>query len=254
MKPLLTEEGLCVLRQFAERSPLCLFDFDGTLAPLGADPTKVTLPVAIQVLLEVLQGRAALGIVTGRSLKDMQRRLAFRPDYLIGNHGLEGLPGALDADAALARICADWKSWLVSHMADIDPAIWLENKGYSLSLHYLHARHPEEARARLDALFTQLHPPPRVIAGKAIFNLLPDDSGDKGRAVLQLMHHANSQAAIYVGDDVTDEDVFRLREPNILSVRVGQTSDSAAQWYIPDHEAIEFLLDHLITWLPARKP
>jgi trehalose 6-phosphate phosphatase len=254
MKPLLAEEGLGVLHQFVERSPLCLFDFDGTLAPLGADPAKVRLPPTIQVRLQVLQSRTALGIVTGRSLKDMQRRLAFRPDYLIGNHGLEGVPGVLDADQALARICADWKVWLQSKITAIDPAIWLEDKDYSLSLHYLHARHPEEAAAQLAALFRQLHPQPRVIAGKAIFNLLPADSGDKGLAVLQLLRHAHNEAAIYVGDDVTDEDVFRLDEPRLLSVRVGQTSDSAAHWYIPDHQAIERLLDQLVAWLPAQKP
>ena len=250
MRPLLDEEGLHVLREFAARSPLCLFDFDGTLAPLEPDPARVMLPQPVLARLQSLQARAAVGIVTGRSLQDMERRLAFRPDYLIGNHGLEGVPGAADADAALARTCSGWKAWLQSRVVAIDPAIWLEDKGYSLSLHYLHARDAPQAAAQLSSLFPQLDPPPRVITGKYIFNLLPGDSGDKGLAVRHLMRHARNSAALYVGDDATDEDVFRLHEPGILSVRVGRAANSAADWFIEDHLAIEPLLDRLLEWLP----
>lgn len=252
MMPLLEAEGLRVLREFAARSPLCLFDFDGTLAPLESDPTRVMLPQAVLIRLQALQRRAPFGIVTGRSLRDMRRRLAFRPDYLIGNHGIEGVPGMPDQAAMLADTCGRWKGWLQARVTSIDPAIWLEDKQYSLSLHYLQARDPARAAAELSALLSQLDPKPRIISGKYIFNLLPGDAGDKGRAVLHLMQHTKITAALYVGDDATDEDVFRLHEPGILSVRVGLTNQSAADWFIEDHHAIEPLLDRLLEWLPVR--
>lgn len=254
MRPLFGEEGLRVLRAFTERSPLCLFDFDGTLAPLGPDPAQVLLPPSVQARLQALKQRATVGIVTGRSLQDMQRRLAFRPDYLIGNHGLEGVPGAEEVDVVLAHTCSVWNTWLQARIGAIDPAIWLEDKGYSLTLHYLFARDATTAVAQLSSLFSQMDPPPRVISGKAIFNLLPADSGDKGLAVRHLMRYAKNTAALYVGDDATDEDVFKLHQPGILSVRVGQDPYSAAEWYVDDHQAIELLLDHLLEWLPARTP
>jgi trehalose 6-phosphate phosphatase len=246
------EAGLHALHALALRSPLCLFDFDGTLAPLEPDPTRVMLPPSVQQRLQLLQRRVAVGIVTGRSLRDIRRRLAFRPDYLIGNHGIEGVPGDHTATAALADICSQWKATLASEIAAIDPAIWLEDKQYSLSLHYLHARDTAGAVAALSALFSTLDPCPRVISGKHIFNLLPYDSGDKGRAVLQLLRHTTSAAALYVGDDATDEDVFSVHEPSILSVRVGPSEDSAADWFIDDHHAIEGLLDQVLAWLPER--
>lgn len=252
MKPLFDEEGQRTLREFTARSPLCLFDFDGTLAPLTSDPARVCLPEPVQWRLQSLQGLTATGIVTGRSLSDMQQRLAFRPDYLVGNHGLEGVPGASDADTALARTCAGWKHWLQSRVVAIDPAIWIEDKTYSLSLHYARASDVLQAVAELSALFPQLEPPPRVITGKGIFNLLPGDRGDKGLAVLHLMRYARNDAALYVGDDVTDEDVFGLRDPGILSVRVGDATHSAADWFIDDHQSIGWLLDRLLEWLPAR--
>jgi trehalose 6-phosphate phosphatase len=250
MRPLFGDAGLSALRALALRSPLCLFDFDGTLAPLEPDPTRVMLPPPVQRRLQLLQQRVPIGIVTGRSLVDMRRRLDFHPDYLIGNHGLEGVPGAPVDNAVLAATCKRWKNKLTSRIAAIDPAIWLEDKQYSLTLHYLHARDVAGVAAALSTLLLSLDPRPRVISGKYIVNLLPEDSGDKGRAVLRLLQHTSSAAALYVGDDATDEDVFRLHEPRILSVRVGSEGDSAADWTIEDHLAIESLLDRLLACIP----
>ncbi len=253
MKDLLTADGLQVLHAFALRSPLCLFDFDGTLAPLVPDPDSVALPHAIQLRLHQLQARVPVGIVTGRSLADIGARLEFRPDYLIGNHGLEGVPGERRAHAALIDACARWRAWLAPQLAAIDPGIRLEDKRYSLSLHYLQARDTAQAEAALSALFARLEPAPRVIPGKYLFSLLPADRGDKGEAVLQLLRFTGAGAALYVGDDVTDEDVFRLAHPDILSVRVEPSGASAAHWYIADHDAMLPLLDTLLDFLPQRE-
>lgn len=252
MKDLLSTEGRRVLCAFAARSPLCLFDFDGTLAPLVPDPGSAQLPHPVQLRLQQLQALVSVGIVTGRSLADIGARLEFRPDYLIGNHGLEGVPGERRAHATLRRACARWRDWLSPRLSAIDPGVWLEDKQYSLSLHYLQARDPVRVEAALAALISQLDPAPRVIPGKYLFSLLPAERGDKGKAVLQLLHFSGAGAAFYVGDDVTDEDVFRLPHPDILSVRVEPSSATAAPWYIADHAAVLPLLDMLLECLPRR--
>ncbi len=253
MSDLLNDDGLRALCAFAARAPLCLFDFDGTLAPLAPDPAGVLLPPAVRQRLQALQQRVPVGIVTGRSLADMRERLGFVPDYLIGNHGLEGVPGERRQHAALVRICNEWKDWLAPRMTGIDPAIWLEDKQYSLSLHFLNARNHAQSIADLSALFAQLRPAPRVIPGKCIFSLLPGGRGDKGEAVRQLLRVTQNDAAFYIGDDVTDEDVFRLPETGIFSVRVGRSNATAARWTIADHEAIGTLLDALLRCVPAAR-
>lgn len=250
MIDMLGDEGLGVLREFAAHRPLCLFDFDGTLAPLAPDPDGVLLPHPVQLRLQALQTRAPVGIVTGRSLADLRARLEFEPDYLIGNHGLEGLPGERRLHAELSDACGRWRVWLAPRLPAIDPAIWLEDKQLSLSIHYLQARDPLAAEAALPALFAQLSPAPRIIPGKCIFSLLPAGRGDKGEAVLQLLRSTGANGALYVGDDVTDEDVFRLRHPDILSVRVEPSVASAAPWYVADHAAMLPLLDRLLDCLP----
>ncbi len=250
----LSDNGWQALCAFAARAPLCLFDFDGTLAPLAPDPAAVLLPPAVRQRLQALQRYVPVGIVTGRSLADMRERLGFAPDYLIGNHGLEGVPGDRRRHGALLAACRDWKAWLAPRLAGIDPAIWLEDKRYSLSLHYLQARDHAQAMAGLSALFSQLQPAPRVIPGKCIFSLLPGGRGDKGEAVRQLLRFTKREAALYVGDDVTDEDVFRLDEPALFTVRVGAGVATAARWHIDNHDAIIPLLDVLLRCVSGREP
>lgn len=253
MKDLFSPEGWQALRAFIARPLLCLFDFDGTLAPLVADPDAVLLSAAVRARLQALQQRAPIGIVTGRALADLRPRLAFVPDYLIGNHGLEGVPGAsaAKAEAALLARVACWKAELEPGLAVLDPGIRIEDKHYSLSLHYLQARDPEQAARALRERIAALSPPPRVIPGKSLLNVLPSDVGDKGSAVQALLAAAGLAQALYVGDDLTDEDVFRLPQPGLFTVHVGRDEGSAAQWRLHEQRDVETLLDWLVTEVPA---
>ena len=237
------------LRHFAQPGMLCLFDFDGTLAPLVAEPAKASLPHAVQQRLIQLQELTQVGIVTGRSLADICARLEFVPDYLVGNHGLEGLPGWQQRANEFYAICRCWYDKLIPELAAIDKGIKLEDKNYSLSLHFRHAQDHDEVLRILPPLFAELSPSPRVINGKCVISLLPDHAGDKGYAVSQLIANTGAHRTLYVGDDVTDEDVFAMRRDDLFSVRVGcdaTSANSAAAYCIPTAESIEFLLDRLV--------
>ncbi len=256
MTEVFSPEGLQALRAFIAQPMLCLFDFDGTLAPLVADPDAVLLPATVQAQLQALQQRAPVGIVTGRALADVRPRLAFMPDYLIGNHGLEGVPGvsaeaAMASQAALLAQVAHWKAALEAVLMQLDPGIVIEDKHYSLSLHYLHARDHAQAAQALRACMAALSPVPRIITGKYLFNVLPAEAGDKGSAVQALLTTAGLGHALYVGDDQTDEDVFRLPLRGLFTVHVGTDSDSAAQWCLHDHLEVARLLDWLVAELPV---
>ncbi len=81
MTDVFSPAGLQALRAFIAQPMLCLFDFDGTLAPLVADPDAVWLPPAVREHLPALQQHVQVGSVTGRALADLRPRLAFAPDY-----------------------------------------------------------------------------------------------------------------------------------------------------------------------------
>lgn len=255
MKALFSPAGRQALRDFVRDDLLCLFDFDGTLVPLEPHPDKVTVPEAVLDRLQRLQQRAPVGIVTGRGLHDMHRMLAFEPDYLIGNHGIEGLPGWERRVGAFEAICAGWQQQLHGVLQSFGSEVWIEYKRYSLSVHFLHAPEREAVAQQLTRLFDRLMPLPRVISGKAVFNLLPPGADDKGGAVQALMEITRASRALYAGDDVTDEHVFMLDRHDLFSVRVGEGGDSAADYFIPDHQSIVPLLDLLIDSLPdSRRP
>ncbi len=250
MTPLFSEAGHAELRGFLMKPALCLFDFDGTLAPLINNPALVSLPHTIQQQLQAIQTRAPVGIITGRSIADIRQRLKFEPDYVIGNHGLEGLPGWQRYAPKNFELCRSWLASLQPVLSDVGDAVWIEDKSYSLTVHYRHAKNQAQVEQTLSACFEKLSPMPRIITGKFNASLLPPGAGDKGRAVEQLLILSQQFRALYVGDDTTDEDVFSLHHSDIFTVRVGDDFPTAADYVIKDHEAIEPLLDLLLALLP----
>lgn len=248
MRPLFSEQGQARLRDIVQPGVLCAFDFDGTLAPITRDPAAAFLtPEVLERLLRLAE-LTPIAVLTGRSLADIRARLGFDPLYVVGNHGVEGMSDAAELERH-ASCCQAWRSRLAALLAahpELGTDILIEDKRYSLSLHYRAASDQAAAAAVLRDLIGQLTPAPRLVTGKCVFNLLPPDSYDKGRALVELMKRSGAASAVYVGDDVTDEDVFRLRRHDVLSVRVEYMSNSAADFYIPDHADIARLLDGLI--------
>lgn len=228
---------------------LCMFDFDGTLSPIATQYQEAHLPSEILEQLLQLSKFAPVGVITGRSIDDICARLRFTPHYVIGNHGLEGVPGWEGRTENYDALCRTWAETILAALQEhaiFDPRISVENKRYSLSVHYRHASDPASAEKRLSELFHSLRPRPRIMKGKCVFNLLPEGAADKGSALEQLMRATGAPGAIYVGDDVTDEDVFRLQRRDILSVRIEKDSRSTAEFFLNNRLEITQLLDELI--------
>lgn len=253
MLSLFSDAGRQRLAEIARAGLLCAFDFDGTLAPIMQRPEQVRLPDAVREKLLHLSAHAPVAIITGRALDDIRGLLDFTPAFVVGNHGMEGVPGWEARAAVHERHCAAWKSQLSRHLeaAPHIEGISIEDKRYSLSVHYRAAPDPELAAAFLDEVCSSLEPRPRLVAGKCIVSLVGEDAWHKGNALEALMEMAGAASAIYAGDDVTDEDVFRIKRPELLSVRVERSVASAADFFVPHAQDMERLLDDLIARLAA---
>ena len=246
MSSLFSTEGMLRLDDIARPGLLCAFDFDGTLAPIVSVPEQAVLPDDMRERLIALSEHAPVAIITGRSLRDVRERLGFVPDFLIGNHGLEGMPGWESQAVRHAALCRSWQKQLATALHEFGSDVSLEDKHYSLSLHYRHARDPDMTAILLGRVFAQLVPHPRVVLGKYVFNLVAPDATHKGNALVQLIEASAARSALYAGDDVTDEDVFRLARNDLLSVRVECSPDSSADFYLPHQHDVAQLLDDLI--------
>jgi trehalose 6-phosphate phosphatase len=85
----------------------------------------------------------------------------------------------------------------------------------------------------------------RLIPGKKVLNVLPHDFPSKGDAVRALVAQLGCQAALYAGDDVTDEDVFAVGAPLVFGVHVGG-GPSLAPWKLRGQGDVDALLSRLV--------
>ena len=244
----LSEEGRLALRALAEKPILYAFDFDGTLTPILPDRTAVQTPSSINESIKELAKRAPCAIVSGRALADLAPRINGMVPYLIGNHGIESALTPTSTLLWAEGIGQGWKRDLSTRFAQSlqDLGVEVEDKRYSLTLHYRGAAEPTRVRMAVLRLLEQLSPAPRLIFGISSVNALPPGQGGKGPAVLALMGHLRQTGIFFVGDDETDEDVFDLTGGLAMGVRVGQCAESRAQFYLKHQGEIEDVVRFLV--------
>jgi len=119
-------------------------------------------------------------IISGRALDDLSERLAGVPVwYLFGNHGLEPPPPGIVSPTP----ATEWARELERRLPE-DPGIVIEDKRYSLTIHYRNARDKRRAVEAIDRVVARL-PDARALGGAEAVSLLPRGGGNKGVALQQ---------------------------------------------------------------------
>ena len=243
MKHLLGRESVGLLAEVAWSRVLLAFDFEGTLAPIVAKREAARMSSKTEGLFERVAELYPCAVISGRSRADVSRRLgSARVKYVVGNHGLE--PGAklpeFEAEVVEAR------RGLEAALA-ASPGVEIEDKRYSLAVHYRRARLKQEARRAILRAVEGLGIDMRTIGGKLVINVIPAGAPNKADALVHLREKERADVAVYVGDDVTDEDVFELDQPGrLLSVRVGASRASAAKYFLRSQGEIDAMLAALV--------
>jgi trehalose 6-phosphate phosphatase len=236
-----------VLEALAASDALLAFDFDGTLAPIVADPALAAMRPSTRHLLAQAAQLYPCAVISGRPEEDVLRLLGgVTVWYVIGNRALQ----PPDEVARLSSRVGLWRARLESALAGL-AGVRIEDKGVSLAIHYRNAVEHEEAAAVIRQAAAGLSEA-RVIAGKEVINLLPLGGPDKGVALARVKAQLGCAAALYVGDDRTDEDVFAL--PQLVGVRVGAAADSAARYHLRDQSEVDDLLGRLVALRPRHTP
>jgi len=229
-----------------------LLDVDGTLLDLAPTPREVWVPPGLAKTLQRLHKRTngALALVSGRSINDID--LIFAPDQFpaVGGHGAEM---RIEADSELVAAHAppmdkELKRRLAA-IARLSPGILLEDKGYSLALHYRLAPHAEKAIYAAVSLIRADLPnaPIEVLPGKCVCEI--KHSGfTKASGVHELMKREpfKGRRPFFIGDDVTDETVFAIM-PDLdgLAFSVGRRAKGVAGHFDAPSDVREFLA-HLL--------
>ena len=256
MIDLFSDSGLAQLEELSRARALFAFDFDGTLAEIVRERDRAQVRPAVLQALRELGKLAPTAVVSGRSLEDLQPRIGGAVPYLIGNHGLEGLQEEAEIRDQARALCRSWLQQLHGTAAARlrDEGITVEDKTYSLTLHYRGSRNTANARRIGMETLSRLTPAPRIILGKSVVNAVPAGAPHKGEAILTLMRRLNATTAFYVGDDETDEDVFALPDDRIVTVRIGKKRGSRARFFLKDQDEVAPLLGELVNLLSRRRP
>jgi trehalose 6-phosphate phosphatase len=235
-----------------ERCALFL-DYDGTLTPIVEDPDAARLSPTMQGVLHALtrHPRYRVALVSGRALADLRSRVDGGALCLAGNHGLEiEGPGLRYEHPEGRRRRHQLEALRQTLQRDLDsiPGAWVEDKGLTLSVHF--RRVPKALAPKVQERVTQ-HASPAVEAGlftlrtgKAVLEIRPHVPWDKGEAVRWLLQRwrraqpSSTLLAIYIGDDDTDEDAFRVLGPDGVGIVVGRDRmRSTAHYYLESVEA-----------------
>jgi trehalose 6-phosphate phosphatase len=242
MKNILAAANLELLEAFVGSNVLLAFDYDGTLAPIVSKPAAARMRQETRALLSQLAKLYPVIGISGRAQPDAQRRLrGCGLVEVVGNHGIEPRYAAKRHVAAVRR----WRAELSEPLASLK-GVMLEDKVYSLAIHYRHSREKKLARATILEAAAALGDV-RIILGKQVVNVLPEDAPHKGIALERERERLGCDTALYVGDDETDEDVFGLDQPGrLLAIRVGARRGSAAAYCIDGQRAIDDLLRALL--------
>ncbi|MGW5386601.1 trehalose-phosphatase [Nocardia sp. NPDC003963] len=230
-------------------------DYDGTLAPIVSDPAKAYPHGESVRALRALAGLSGTtaAVISGRALRDLAALSRLPVEVqLIGSHGSEfdvGFVHAIDSDARqlLREVVAALNKIAAEH-----PGVSVETKPASVALHVRNAA-PEIGRQAL----SQARQGPacwvgvQVTEGKAVIELAVVPT-DKGSALSTVRHQESASAAVFFGDDVTDEKAFRALAGPDIGIKVGE-GESLAKYRVDSTEAVShalaFLLEERRTWL-----
>lgn len=215
---MLPQLGRDTLERLAGTPRILLFDVDGTLSPIAGRPNEARIPATVQGALAALAGQpfTHVGLVSGRSALDARRMLPGVPAWIVGNHGIEVL--APDGTLRVSPAVLPYRDLVAGAARDLArasarvPGTVLEDKTWTLSLHYRLADERMAEPLRAEAIRAAEQNGLRLTEGKRVYELRPPVTIDKGTAVLELAGALGGletgAALLFAGDDLTDEDAF----------------------------------------------
>ncbi len=226
-------------------------DFDGTLAPICPRPEDVTLPPSARGCLEALAAHPGVrvAVLSGRELDNVRKLVDLPKLIYAGNHGLEIQGGGMDyvnQPSLDARPILDAAAHFLGEALQGIEGSFVEHKGLSLSVHYRLA--PDNTTPRRETAVqdcAKRFPELKVHHGRKVVEFRPDVAWNKGFALKRLLKGLGlpAAAALYMGDDTTDEDAFAVLNGLGTSLRVGPAGETRARYHLRDPEdTAEFLV------------
>lgn len=248
--------------RLAAKRPAMFLDYDGTLTPIVSQPEWAILAESMRDVLRELAQLCIVAIVSGRDRADVEPLVGLDGLVYAGSHGfdIKG-PDGLSMEHRGGRECLpdlDSAERELRLRIEPIPGARVERKRFAIANHYRNVADADVPK--VEAAVREVlgrHDRLRLSGGKRVFELRPDIDWDKGRAVLWLLEalglEGDDVLPFYLGDDVTDEDAFRVLGGRGIGVLVGTPSYlTHASYGLHDTSEVEKLLAELVNLLRGR--
>jgi len=235
-----------------DREIFLFLDYDGTLTPIVETPDRAVLGKEMRDTLNRLKEVVPVSVISGRSLEDLRKRVAVEGIYYAGNHGAEIYDGENVIISKETELERQRMNELVEKLKvafeDIEGVI-VEDKGITTSVHFRRVKVKELGRlVRIfNHIIREYSETFRVTTGKKVFEIRPISAWNKGEAVQWILgRYGDGRMPIYLGDDVTDEDAFKVVQGRGISIGVG--INCRVDYYLRDYKEVREFLEEVIRW------
>jgi trehalose-phosphatase len=258
--PSALEQADDLAKRMRHRHPVVFLDYDGTLSPIADQPKYARLSASMRQTILELSHCCPVMIISGRDRADVHRLVQLDNIFYAGSHGFDiagphGEQIAYEQGGDFVPILDRVQQELLHQLALVKGAL-VERKKFSIAVHVRNVARDDDERA-VEAIVDDVlvrHPDLRKGYGKKVFELLPRLDWHKGKAVLWLLQALELDRPdvlpLYIGDDLTDEDAFRMLVDRGIGIVVEAGTRSTAASYVLKHpEEVQAFLRHLISWL-----
>jgi trehalose-phosphatase len=249
----LFEDWESIQARIQQAQNLFLFlDYDGTLTSIVSRPELALCPSDVKRYLEELRdlSNVYIAIISGRSLEDLRKEVEVSGIIYVGNHGLEiEYPDGRQKKILSSARAGELKS-ITQNLQNVlkeIPGILFEEKGPILSVHYRNV--PQEFSKQIrQAIEEELHQWKgrwKMASGKKVLEIQPNVDFHKGKAVREILKTFSTGVflPIYLGDDQTDENAFRVLKGHGISVFIGPGNlASEADFFLQDPDEVRRFL------------
>ncbi|WP_297601874.1 trehalose-phosphatase [Mycobacterium sp.] len=208
--------------QFAQRldsrQPAVFLDYDGTLTPIVDRPQDAVISDSMRDAVRRLAERTTVCVVSGRDRPVIDQWMGIDGLVVAGSHGFDiggHRDGTVrhDAVTGIEDLLSTVTDRLNAEVGSIAGAV-IEPKRFSVAVHYrlVTPTQRPSVTAVVDTLLDEYPDQLKVTPGKMVYEIQPKVDWDKGKAVQYLRRALGVEGkefvALYLGDDITDEDAF----------------------------------------------
>lgn len=254
MQTRLVSEGTAqsIIKRYQKTQKRIIFlDYDGTLVGFKSHAMQAYPDTELMALLDKLIEDPAnqLVLISGRKHRNLGDWFGKKNIYLIAEHGA-WFKRPNGVWRKISGLSDSWKQDVFPVMetyVDRTPGSFIEQKTYSLVWHYRNAQ-KGLGELRANELMDNL----KYIAADKGLQLLPGHMVleiknmeiNKGRAANMLVEKADYDFIIALGDDHTDEDIFKALPDTAITIKVG-SNVSAAKFYLSSPADVRQLLSEM---------